>query len=61
MLLRYFYDDRLAQASYMVGCARTGEALIVDPMRYIQPYLDAAQKEGLRITHIAETHIHADL
>ncbi|XWX03845.1 MBL fold metallo-hydrolase [Aggregatilineales bacterium SYSU G02658] len=60
MLLRYFYDDRLAQASYMVGCARTGEALIVDPMRHIQPYLDAARKEGLRITHIAETHIHAD-
>lgn len=60
MLLRYFYDDRLAQASYMVGCARTGEALIVDPMRHIQPYLDMAKKEGLRITHIAETHIHAD-
>jgi hydroxyacylglutathione hydrolase len=60
MLLRYFYDDRLAQASYMVGCARTGEALIVDPMRHIQPYLTAAQKEGLRITHIVETHIHAD-
>jgi len=60
MLLRYFYDDRLAQASYMVGCARSGEALIVDPMRHIQPYLAAAQKEGLRITHIVETHIHAD-
>ncbi len=60
MLLRYFYDDRLAQASYMVGCARTGEALVVDPMRHIQPYLDMAKKEGLHITHITETHIHAD-
>ena len=60
MLLKYFYDDQLAQASYMVGCAKTGEALVVDPMRDITPYLAAAQREGLRITHITETHIHAD-
>lgn len=60
MLLRYFYDDRLAQASYLVGCAKTGEALVVDPERDITPYLQAAQKEGVRITHITETHIHAD-
>lgn len=60
MLLKYFYDTNLAQASYMVGCAKTGEALIVDPARDIQPYLDAAAQEGLQITHVAETHIHAD-
>ncbi|MEZ4726462.1 MAG: MBL fold metallo-hydrolase [Caldilineaceae bacterium] len=60
MLLRYFYDDRLAQASYLVGCAKTGEAMVVDPERDITPYLEAAQKEGLRITHVTETHIHAD-
>lgn len=60
MLLRYFYDDALAQASYMVGCAKTGEALVIDPMRDTRPYLDAAQKEGLTITQVAETHIHAD-
>ena len=60
MILRYFYDDRLAQASYMVGCAKTGEALVIDPARAITPYLKAAEKEGLRITHVAETHIHAD-
>jgi hydroxyacylglutathione hydrolase len=60
MLLRYFYDDRLAQASYLVGCAKTGEALVIDPARTIAPYLAAARKEGLRITHVTETHIHAD-
>lgn len=60
MLLKYFYDKKLAQASYMVGCAATGEALVVDPARDIAPYLEAAQAEGLRITHITETHIHAD-
>jgi hydroxyacylglutathione hydrolase len=60
MLLRYFYDEKLAQASYLVGCVATGEALVVDPARYIAPYLRAAEKEGLRITHVSETHIHAD-
>lgn len=60
MLLKYFYDEKLAQASYLAGCAATGEALVVDPMRDITPYLEAARKEGLRITHVAETHIHAD-
>jgi hydroxyacylglutathione hydrolase len=60
MLLKYFYDEKLAQASYLVGCAKTGEALVVDPMRNITPYLRTAEKEGLRITHVTETHIHAD-
>lgn len=60
MLLKYFYDEKLAQASYLVGCAATGEALVIDPARHITPYLRAAEKEGLRITHVTETHIHAD-
>lgn len=60
MLLKYFYDEELAQASYMVGCVATGEALVVDPARAIAPYLDVAEKNGLRITHVTETHIHAD-
>ncbi len=60
MLLKYFYDERLAQASYLVGCAKTGEALVVDPAREIAPYLRAAEQAGLRITHVTETHIHAD-
>ena len=60
MLLRRFYDDQLAQASYMVGCAATGEALIVDPNRDVEQYVAAAAAEGLRLTHVTETHIHAD-
>ncbi len=60
MLLKSFYDDELAQASYLVGCQATGEALVVDPARRIEPYLRAAAAEGLRITHVTETHIHAD-
>lgn len=60
MLLKYFYDKRLAQASYLLGCQATGEALVVDPTRDVRPYLEAAQEEDLRITHVTETHIHAD-
>jgi hydroxyacylglutathione hydrolase len=60
MLLKYFYDKALAHASYMVGCQKTGEAIIVDPGRDIEQYLDAARKEGMKIVGVAETHIHAD-
>ncbi len=60
MLLKYFYDNALAHASYLVGCQRTGEAIIVDPGRDIEQYLDAAKKEDLKIVGVAETHIHAD-
>jgi hydroxyacylglutathione hydrolase len=60
MLLKYFYDPALAHASYMVGCQKTGEAIIVDPGRDVQQYLDAARGEGMKIVGAADTHIHAD-
>jgi len=60
MLLKRFYDDKLAQASWLVGCSATGEALVVDPNRDVEQYVAAAQREGLRVTHVTETHIHAD-
>jgi len=60
VLLKYFYDQKLAHASYMVGCQATGEALIVDPGRDIDPYLREAERNDLRITGVTETHIHAD-
>ena len=60
MYFQRFYDAKLAQASYMIGCQRTGDAVVVDPNRDVQQYIDAAAREGLRITHVTETHIHAD-
>ena len=60
MLVRRFYDDRLAQASYLIGCQQTGEAIVIDPARDIAQYVDAAREEGVRITQVTETHIHAD-
>ncbi|MFN2745190.1 rhodanese-like domain-containing protein [Bacillus sp. z60-18] len=60
MLLRYFYDEKLAHASYLVGCQKTGEAIVIDPGRNLKPYLKTAKEEGLKIRAAAETHIHAD-
>ena len=60
MLLKYFYDDKLAHASYMVGCQATGEALVIDPGRDTRPYLEVAAENDMEIVGAAETHIHAD-
>jgi len=60
MLLKRFYHEGLAQASYLIGCQQTGTALVVDANRDVGAYVDAAAAEGLRITHVTETHIHAD-
>jgi hydroxyacylglutathione hydrolase len=60
MLLRRLYDERLAQASYLIGCQATGEALVIDPNRRVEQYLETAKREGLRVAHVTETHIHAD-
>jgi hydroxyacylglutathione hydrolase len=60
MLFRELYDEALAQASYLIGCQATGDAIVIDPLRDPAPYLDVARAEGLRITHVTETHIHAD-
>jgi hydroxyacylglutathione hydrolase len=60
MSVRRFYDSKLAQASYLIGAMDTGEAVVIDPNRSIEQYLRAAAEDGLRITHVTETHIHAD-
>ena len=60
MLLKYVYDKALAHASYLVGCQRAKTAVIVDPGRDIEQYLELARSEGVTITAVAETHIHAD-
>jgi hydroxyacylglutathione hydrolase len=60
MFLKYFYDPALAHASYLIGCQRSGEAIVIDPGRNVEPYLKAAAAENLRIVGSAETHIHAD-
>ena len=60
MLLKHFYDTKLAQASYLIGCQATGNAIVIDANRDAAQYIRAAAEEGLRVTHVTETHIHAD-
>jgi hydroxyacylglutathione hydrolase len=60
MILRTLYDESLAQASYLIGCSTTREALVIDPNRHIDHYIQLAQSKDLRITAVTETHIHAD-
>ena len=60
MLFRQIFDKTLAQYAYLIGCQQTGEALVIDPERDVDRYIDLAAAEGLKITAVAETHIHAD-
>ncbi|GAB4581780.1 MAG: MBL fold metallo-hydrolase [Anaerolineales bacterium] len=60
MFLKYFFYPKLAHASYFVGCQETKEALIIDPARHLEPYLETARAQGMTIVAGAETHIHAD-
>lgn len=60
MFLRQVFDPHLAQFAYVIGCQKTGEAIVIDPLRDIAQYREIASAQGLRITAVAETHIHAD-
>jgi hydroxyacylglutathione hydrolase len=60
MFTQQFFVDGLACASYLVGCESQGIAAVVDPDRDVRKYLKAAENRGLKITHIIETHLHAD-
>lgn len=54
------YDETLAQASFVIGDLNTKEAIVIDPKRDIDSYLEIAQTNNLKITKVTETHIHAD-
>jgi hydroxyacylglutathione hydrolase len=60
MILKQFYLNCLAHASYLVGDESSGLAVVVDPQRDIDQYVSAAEQAGLRIAHVVLTHFHAD-
>jgi hydroxyacylglutathione hydrolase len=60
MFFQHIYDKSLAQGSYFIGCQKAGVAMVIDPKRDIDTYLEIAAQNNMRITHVAETHIHAD-
>lgn len=57
---RQIYDEGLAQAAYIIGDPATRQAVVVDPLRDIDIYLDHAADKGYKIVGVLETHIHAD-
>jgi hydroxyacylglutathione hydrolase len=60
MILKRLFDEKLAQASYIVADDHAKLALIVDPNRDVQKYIDALAAEKLQLIAVTETHIHAD-
>jgi hydroxyacylglutathione hydrolase len=60
IILEQFYLNCLAHASYLVGDEEAHTAVIIDPQRDIQRYLESAEKHGLQIRHVFLSHLHAD-
>lgn len=58
MIIEQIYTGCLAQGAYYIESE--GEAVVIDPLREVQPYLDRAAKNGAKIKYILETHFHAD-
>ena len=58
MYFKQFYLGCLAHASYLIGSE--GEAVVVDPQRDVDQYIDEAKSQGLKIRYVIETHLHAD-
>ena len=60
MILQQYYLDCLSHASYLIGDETAGRAVVVDPQRDVAEYVSDAEKLGLKIELVIETHFHAD-
>jgi glyoxylase-like metal-dependent hydrolase (beta-lactamase superfamily II) len=60
MLLKQYYLNCLAHASYLIGDPSSGSAVIVDPQRDVDAYIADAERHSLQIRHVFLTHFHAD-
>mgnify|MGYP003910041375 FL=1 len=60
MLFRQFVDPDLGCASYFIGSEAAGEAIVVDPAYAIEQYVAEAERHGVTIVRVVETHNHAD-
>src|SRR5689334_7366843 len=59
-MFQRFFDEGLAQASFLIGCERTKRAVVIDPRRDASIYTAAAAQAGATIAAAIETHVHAD-
>ena len=60
MLLTRVYEDGIAQAAYLAACDQTSLAMVVDPNRDVDRYIDEAARAHVQIVAVTETHVHAD-
>ena len=61
MILEQVQTEGIAELSYLIGDDKTGTAAVIDPRADVDVYVELARSRKLSITHIFETHIHADL
>ncbi len=61
MIFRPFYTFETGCAAYLFGCASQGRCCVVDPQeKDVEAYLAFAADKGMSITHVIDTHVHAD-
>ena len=60
MYFKQFTHDSTGCISYLVGCLSKSCTAVIDPQRDIQAYVETATNKGMEITHVIETHVHAD-
>jgi len=61
MIFQQILNEEAGCLSYLIGCGEAGQGIVVDPARdRIDEYLEMARRKGLTITHIVDTHVHAD-
>jgi hydroxyacylglutathione hydrolase len=60
MVVETVFTEGVAHLSYLIGDKATGKAAVIDPRRDVEVYIELARKNKLSITHVLETHIHAD-
>src|SRR5688572_18925887 len=55
-----FVDTGLGNSAYLIGSHDTKKGILIDPLRDVDRYLHAASELGLTLTHVLDTHLHAD-
>jgi len=55
-----FVDTGLGNSAYLIGSHETKKGILIDPLRDVDHYLHAANEQGLTLTHVLDTHLHAD-
>jgi hydroxyacylglutathione hydrolase len=58
--IEQFVDTGLGNSAYLIGSHDTKKAVLIDPLRDVDRYLHAASERGMQLTHVLDTHLHAD-